>query len=275
MRLLKTIRSLTTFLLVLALFVLFIFPFALILINSFKTRLKVVSDPLSLPAEFNFDNYASAIRKMDFFHALGNSLLVTVVSVALIILTAAMLAYYLVRWKSKFSSGVLMALVASMIVPFQSLMIPFVTIYGELGLLNSKWMLCFYYAGFGIPLATFMYHGFIKGIPKDLELAAFVDGATRIQVFVRVVFPILAPITTTLAILDVLWIWNDFLLPSLVLLSDANRTLPLSTFYFFGKYTSNYSEAMAALVLSIIPIILFYLAMQRHIIKGVMDGAVK
>lgn len=275
MSLLKSARKTIAFLLVAALFVLYIFPFFLILTNSFKTRLKVVSSPLSLPTEFKLDNYVSAIRKMDFLHALGNSLMVTVVSVVVIIVMASMLAYYLVRWKSKFSSGVLMALVASMIVPFQSLMIPFVTIYGQLGLLNSKWMLCFYYLGFGIPLATFMYHGFIKGIPKDLEQAAFVDGASRIQVFTRVIFPILAPITTTIAILDVLWIWNDFLLPSLVLLSESNRTLPLSTFYFFGKYTSNYSEAMAALVLSIIPIILFYLAMQRHIIKGVMDGAVK
>lgn len=275
MRLRKNVGNVLLFVLLIVLFVLFIFPFVLILINSFKTRLKVVSSPLSMPESWNFDNYSSAIRKMDFLHALGNSLFVTVVSVSVIILMASMLAYYLVRWKSKFSSIALMALVASMIVPFQSIMIPFVTIFGQLELLNSRWMLCFYYVGFGIPLAAFMYHGFIKGIPKDLEQAAYVDGATRVQVYVRVVFPILAPITTTLAILDVLWIWNDFLLPSLVLLSDSTRTLPLSTFYFFGKYTSNYSEAMAALVLSIIPIIIFYLVMQRQIIKGVMEGSVK
>lgn len=263
------------FLVVAVLFLMFVFPFWLIIINSFKTRLEVVSKPLSLPNHFNFDNYVSAINKMNFLHALGNSLLITTVSVVLIILLTSMLAYYLVRWKSRFSSITLMVLVASMIVPFQAIMIPFVTIYGQLGLLNSQWMLCFYYLGFGTPLAAFMYHGFIKGIPKDLEQAAYVDGATRIQVFIRIVFPILAPITTTIAILDVLWIWNDFLLPSLVLLGETNRTLPLSTFYFFGKYTSNYSEAMAALVLSIIPIMLFYLVVQRQIIKGVMDGAVK
>ncbi|WP_270166590.1 carbohydrate ABC transporter permease [Paenibacillus sp. SYP-B4298] len=253
----------------------YIFPFLLIVINAFKTRLKVVSHPLSLPESLSWDNFASAMSKMNFAHALGNSLLITIVSVVLIVALSSMLAYYLVRWKTRTNGIILMALVASMIVPFQALMIPFVTIYGQFGLLNSKWMLCFYYLGFGLSLAAFMYHGFIKGIPKDLEQAAYVDGASRLQVFARIIFPILAPITTTIAILDVLWIWNDFLLPSLVLLTEENRTLPLSTFYFFGKYTSNYSEAMAALVLSIIPIIIFYLAMQRQIIKGVIDGAVK
>lgn len=275
MTLLQNTRKTVSFLLLSVMFVLYIVPFFLILLNSSKERLGVISSPLSLPEQFNLSSYINAFREMNFLSGFGNSLLITGVSVVLIIVFSSSLAYYLVRWKSRTNNVILLTLVASMIVPFQALMIPFVTIYGGLGMLNSPWSLCFFYLGFGVSLATFMYHGFVKGVPKDLEQAAFVDGATRLQVFTRVVFPILAPITTTIAILDVLWIWNDFLLPSLVLVSQDHRTLPLSTFYFFGTYTSNYNEAMAALVLSIIPIIAFYLAMQKKIINGVMEGAVK
>ncbi|AJY75941.1 carbohydrate ABC transporter permease [Paenibacillus beijingensis] len=275
MTLVQNTRKTVLFLLLSVMFVLYIVPFLLILLNSSKERLNVISSPLSLPAQFNLDSYINAFREMNFLSGFANSLLITVVSVVLIIVFSSTLAYYLVRWKSRTNNVILLTLVASMIVPFQALMIPFVTIYGGLNMLNSPWSLCFFYLGFGVSLATFMYHGFVKGVPKDLEQAAFVDGATRLQVFTRVVFPILAPVTTTIAILDVLWIWNDFLLPSLVLVSQDHRTLPLSTFYFFGTYTSNYNEAMAALVLSIIPIIAFYLAMQKKIINGVMEGAVK
>ena len=168
-----------------------------------------------------------------------------------------------------------MALVASMIIPFQSVMIPFVTVFGNLGLLNSRGMLIYFYLGFGISMATFMFHGFIKSIPVELEEAAIVDGANRFQVFFKVVLPMLKPTTATIAILDVLWIWNDFLLPSLVLVNDNVRTLPLSTFYFFGKYTADYSVAMAALVLVLIPVLVFYFVMQKKIIAGVVDGAIK
>lgn len=257
------------------LFLFFVFPLFVVIINSFKGRMEILDNPLSLPDSWSFANYREAYNTMDFGHALLNSLIVTVLSVVVIIVFSSMLAYFLVRWKSRWSTLIYFALVASMIIPFQALMIPFVKIYGSLDLLNSKWSLIFFYLGFGLSLATFMYHGFIKNVPKELEEAAMIDGASRIRVFWSVVFPILKPITTTIAILDVLWIWNDFLLPSLVLISDENRTLPLSTFYFFGKYTSEYGLAMAALVLSIIPVIVFYLLMQRQIIKGVMDGAVK
>jgi raffinose/stachyose/melibiose transport system permease protein len=212
---------------------------------------------------------------MNFGSALINSLLVTTISVTVIILCSSMLAYYLVRTNSKLSKVIFMSLVASMIIPFQSLMIPFVTIFGNIGLLNSRGMLIYFYLGFGISMATFMYHGFIKSIPIELEEAAIIDGASQIQVFFKVVFPMLSPTTATIAILDVLWVWNDFLLPSLVLVNDDVRTLPLSTFYFFGKYTANYSVAMAALVLVLLPILIFYFIMQKKIIAGVADGAIK
>lgn len=271
----KSLKSLLLFIISSILFVLYIFPFALIIVNSFKDRLSIVKDPLGLPENWGFDNYVNAFTTMKFASAFINSLIVTTVSVLLIIVFSAMLAYFLVRWKWKMNKFILLLLVASMIIPFQALMIPFVKIYGGLDMLNSKWTLSFFYLGFGVSLATFMFHGFIKNIPIELEEAALIDGASRFQVFWRVVFPILKPITTTIAILDVLWIWNDFLLPSLVLVSDDTRTIPLSTFYFFGKYTSNYGSAMAALVLAIIPVLIFYFIAQKQIIKGVIEGAIK
>ncbi|KIL38430.1 sugar ABC transporter permease [Gordoniibacillus kamchatkensis] len=255
--------------------VVYMFPFVLIVLNSFKSRLNVVANPLGLPKSFSFDNYSGAFKTMSFGTAVVNSLTVTVVSIVLIIVFSSMLAYFLVRWNWKINNFILLMMVCAMIIPFQALMIPFVSIYGKLGVLNSKWALSYFYLGFGLSMATFMYHGFIKGVPLELEEAARIDGASKYRVFWKVVFPLLMPITTTIAILDVLWIWNDFLLPSLILTDKDARTLPLSTFYFFGQYTSDYGSAMAALVLSIVPIIVFYLLMQKHVIKGVMDGAVK
>lgn len=256
-------------------FLLYIFPFLLIIINSFKTRLEVVENPLSLPAAFDFSNFIEAFNTMNYGSAVINSLIITVLSVTVIILFSSMLAYYLVRYDSKVSKIIFMSLVASMIIPFQSVMIPFVTVFGNLGLLNSRGMLIYFYLGFGVSMATFMFHGFIKSIPVELEEAAIIDGANRFQVFFKVVLPMLKPTTATIAILDVLWVWNDFLLPSLVLVNDNVRTLPLSTFYFFGKYTANYSVAMAALVLVLLPVLIFYFIMQKRIIAGVVDGAIK
>jgi raffinose/stachyose/melibiose transport system permease protein len=271
----KSITPLLLFLTASVLFVIYIFPFALVIINSFKDRMEIIKTPMALPKSLNFQNYVEAYNTMDFSSALINSLFVTIVSVLLIIIFSSTLAYFLVRWNWKMNKLILLVLVSSMLIPFQSLMIPFVSIFGSIGLLNSGWALGFFYLGFGVSLATFMYHGFIKGIPLELEEAAIMDGASRLQVFMKVVMPMLKPITTTIAILDVLWIWNDFLLPSLVLVSDETRTIPLSTFYFFGKYTSNYGPAMSALVLAMIPVLIFYFIMQKQIIKGVTEGAIK
>ncbi|MBP1042672.1 carbohydrate ABC transporter permease [Vagococcus sp. BWB3-3] len=256
-------------------FVLYVFPFILILINSFKSRLEVMANPLSLPLNVDFSNFIEAFTTMNYGKAVVNSIIITLVSVSVIVIFSSMLAYFLVRWQWKINKVIFMALVASMIIPFQSVMIPFVTIFGHLNLLNSRGMLIYFYLGFGISMATFMYHGFIKSIPIELEEAAIIDGASRLQVFFKVVMPMLKPTTATIAILDVLWVWNDFLLPSLVLVNDDVRTLPLSTFYFFGKYTANYNVAMAALVLVLMPVLIFYFIMQKKIIAGVVDGAIK
>ena len=161
-----------------------------------------------------------------------------------------------------------------MIVPFQALMIPFVGLFGNLGILNNKFSLIFFYVGFGVAMSTFLYHGFIKNIPLELDEAAAIDGASAMTTFRRIIFPMLSPVTATVAIINALWIWNDYLLPSLVLQQD-DRTLPLRTYVFYGMYTSDYGLAMAGLVISMIPIIGFYFLMQKQIISGVSAGAVK
>ncbi|MNM69921.1 L-arabinose transport system permease protein AraQ [compost metagenome] len=142
-------------------------------------------------------------------------------------------------------------------------------------MLDSKWALIYMYIGFGSSLAVFIYHGFVKGIPAELEEAAMIDGCTRIQTFFRIVFPVLLPTTVTIAILNVLWIWNDFLLPSLVLVNQEERTLPLSTYNFYGTYSVDFGPLMASLVLTILPIIVIYLFAQKYIIQGVMQGSIK
>lgn len=252
-----------------------ILPFFMVLLNSFKGKISIVKDPMGFTGFVGLENYVQALTTMKYFSAVKNSIFITGFSLLFIIVFSSMLAYFLERWQWKINKVLFLVLVASMIIPFQTLMIPLVSIYGKLGILNSMGALVFFYLGFGMAMATFMYHGFLKGISKELEEAAMIDGCTGAGIFWRIVFPNLAPITATITILDLLWIWNDYLLPSLVLVQDYQRTLPLSTFYFFGNYTSEFGFGMAALVMSVLPILGIYLILQKQIIAGVMDGAIK
>jgi raffinose/stachyose/melibiose transport system permease protein len=252
-----------------------LFPFFMVLLNSFKDRISIIRSPTGFSGFSGFSNYINAFKTMKYVGAIKNSLIITVVSLTLIVVFSSMLAYFLERWQYKINKVIFLVLVASMIIPFQTLMIPLVSIYGKTGILNSMGSLCFFYLGFGMSMATFMYHGFIKTIPRELEEAAILDGCSKQKTFWLIVFPNLLPITSTVIILDLLWIWNDYLLPSLVLIRDNQRTLPLSTFYFFGNYTSEFGYGMAALIMSIIPILVLYMVLQKQIIRGVIDGAGK
>lgn len=257
------------------LFIVYLAPIFFALINSFKPSNNIIANPLSIISHSSIKNYIVAAEKMSFIRSFGNSLLITVLSVGLIILTASMAAYLFCRKDWKINIFMFYAMVAAMILPFQALMIPLVSIYGgKLNILN-KWTLIYMYIGFGAPLAVFMYHGFIKGIPTELDEAGKIDGATNLQVFTKIVWPILKPITLTITILDVLWIWNDFLLPSLILIDAKERTLPLSTFYFYGTYSVDLGLMMAGLILTIIPVIILYLFLQKYILEGVVQGAIK
>lgn len=250
------------------------FPFFLVLLNSVKAKRDIRNNPVALPEEWVWANYVEAWEKLEYFQSLTNSVVITVSSVIAIVVTSSMLAYYLARTRTRFSSMTFLILVASMIVPFQALMIPFVGLFGNWGMLNSRTALVFFYVGFGVALSTFLYHGFISNIPYELDEAASIDGANDFTIFRKIIFPMLSPVTATVAIVNGLWIWNDFLLPSLVL-QQEKRTIPLRTYVFYGTYTSDYGLAMAGLVLSVTPIILFYFFMQKQIISGVSAGAVK
>lgn len=263
------------FLVVLFIASLYIFPFAIVVINSFKKTGEVILNPLTLPKEFRISNYQEAAQRMRYFRSFFNTSVITLFSISAIVIFSSMTAYIFARKKWPINKILFGIMVASMIIPFQAIMIPLVKIYGSMNMLNNMWTLIYMYLGFGTAFAVFLYHGFIKNIPFELEEAALVDGASIFQTFWRIVFPLLKPVTITLIILDALWIWNDFLLPSLILISAEKRTLQLSTFYFYGTFTSNYGLAMAALMLTILPIIVVSLFMQKYIIAGIIKGAIK
>ena len=249
-------------------------PFFLVFVNSVKSYDEIVENPLALPIVFTWDNFAKALELMNYWQALTNSLIITVFSVGTLVIISSMLAYYLQRNKNKFTKVTFLILVASMIVPFQALMIPFIALFAPYVSINTQASLIFFYMGFGVAMSTFLYHGFISNIPMELDEAASIDGASDFTIFWRIIFPMLKPVTATVAIVNALWIWNDYLLPALIL-TEETRTLPLSTYSFYTLYTVEYGYVMAGLLLAVIPIIAFYLFLQRQFISGISSGAVK
>ncbi|WP_026486893.1 carbohydrate ABC transporter permease [Caldanaerobius polysaccharolyticus] len=259
-----------------------IFPVYIMLVNSFKDRREIFTNELSLPSKLDFTFYLQAIQKMDFFNAFKNSLIITICSVILIIILSSMAAWVLVRDKSAISNIIFYTFVATILIPFQSVMIPLVQYLnkwqlfgGNFSLINTRYGLIFMNIGFGLSMSIFLFHGFIKNVPVEMEEAATIDGCNKLQLFWRIVFPNLKPIIITVAILNIISLWNDYLLPSLVLQSPELRTIPLSTFFFFGEFTIEWNLALAGLVVTIIPVIIFYLFAQKYIIKGVIAGAIK
>lgn len=266
----------TIVLLVLA--VLFMVPIFLVLLNSFKSRFFISQEPFAFPNEETFvglENYVKGLTSSGFFNAFLRSVFITVASVVLIVVCTAMISWFLVRVKNKFTKILYYGFVFSMIVPFQMVMFTMTYIVGILDL-NTVVGIVFVYLGFGSGLSVFMLSGFIKSIPLEIEEAATIDGCNPLQTFFRVVFPILKPTAITVAILNAMWIWNDYLLPYLVLGTD-DKTVPVAIqIAMQGAYGStDMGGFMAMLVLAIIPIIIFYVACQKHIIKGVIAGAVK
>ena len=261
-------------------FIAYMFPFVMVVINSLKEKRDIIKSPFSwlfTIKGLSFDNFVKAFTQMDFLNAFKNSLIVTVCSTVLVTLLAAMLAYYIVRHNNKISKITFALMVASMIIPFQAIMIPLVSIYGgTLNVLNHRITLIFMHTGFSMAMSVFMFHGFIKGnIPIALEEAAYIDGCTHAQTFFKIVLPLLKPIISTMVILNSLAFWNDYLLPSLVLTDKELLTLPLSTYSFYGTYSADYGTIMAGLLLCVIPILILYVILQKQIIGGVVSGAVK
>lgn len=248
-------------------------PFYLMIVNAFKSKKEIFLDVLSTPSELNFENFIEAFEELNFLNSLFYSVLITVVSIVIIVFFASMAGYALSRNKSRLSSVLLLMFVAAMLIPFQSVMIPLVSIFGKVDMLNPAGLI-FMYLGFGSSLSIFLYHGAMTGISVSLDEAATIDGANKFQIFVKIILPLLKPISVTVAILNTIWIWNDFLLPSLVLSQDA-ATIPLRMFFFFGQYTKQWHLALAGLTLAIIPVIVGYFFAQKQIIEGVSEGATK
>ena len=267
------------FLILSILVVVFLAPILFVLINSFKGKLYISNEPFALPNATTFAglrNYFTGIEKTGFFSAFGWSVFVTVCSVLAILFFTSMTAYYLTRVKNTITQILYYMFVFSMIVPFQMVMFTMSKI-ANVSRLNNPPGLILLYLGFGSGLAIFMFCGFIKSIPLEIEEAAMIDGCNPIQNFFGVVWPILKPTAITVAILNAMWIWNDYLLPYLVIgLSTPYKTIPVAVQYLVGSYGSKDMGAMMALlVLSVIPIVVFYLLCQKYIIEGVVAGAVK
>lgn len=254
---------------------LFLVPFYFLFVNSVKTFADLLTNAASLPQSFEWANYSRAFDITKFPTAFMNSVVITVVSNLFLVLISGMAAYKMVRRNSRFNRILFVLFVAAMVVPFQSIMIPLVKVTSTLGLMNSIPGLIICYLGFGVPMSVFLFHGFVKSIPLEIEEAATVDGSNGYGVFFRVVLPLMKPMLVTVFILNTLWIWNDYLLPSLILQSPDLRTIPIATFAFFGQYTKQWDLALPALVMGVLPIIVFFLFMQKYIIEGITQGAVK
>ncbi len=275
----KTAGNGILFLILCILVVVFLAPIFFVLVNSFKGKLYISKDPFALPDETTFagmNNYVNGVEKTNFFSAFGWSAFITVFSVLAILFFTSMTAYYLVRVKNQFTNLLYYMFVFSMIVPFQMVMFTMSKLANSTNLNNPPGMVVLY-LGFGAGLAVFMFCGFIKSIPLEIEEAAMIDGCNPLQTFFKVVMPILKPTAITVAILNAMWIWNDYLLPYLVIgLSTRYKTIPVAVQYLIGSYgAKDMGAMMALLVLSVIPIIVFYLACQKYIIEGVVAGAVK
>ena len=273
----RKILNIIFFLLLCAFAAAFIFPVAVILINSFKAKFSISQSPFTIPTGNDFvglSNYTAGIRSTGFPSAFGWSLFITLFSIAAIIIFTSMCAWYIVRVKTAYTSVLYYALVFSMIVPFQMVMFTMSKTANVLHLDNPLGIILIYF-GFGAGLSVFMFTGFIKTVPLGIEEAATIDGCSPFETFWLVVFPILKPTAITVAILNSMWIWNDYLLPYLVIGGDY-RTIPIAVQYLKGGYGSvDMGALMAMLVLSVIPVIVFYLSSQKYIIKGVAAGAVK
>lgn len=260
---------LTTCMIIFALF--FVYPLVFVVINSFRPNADIIINPTGLPVKMFIGNYVQAWTQMKFPKVFLNTLLVTVLGTGGIIVTSAMSAYALARSKTKIS-GIIYGLFAfSLVIPFQIIMVPIGVLAADLHLMSVPGLIPMYW-GLGCPTAIFMFHGFVKSVPLELEESASIDGAEKFYIFFKIVFPLLKTIIATVAVIDALWIWNDFLLPLIV---AKQGTIQLAQMRFNGQFMKEYGPMCASLTISSIPIIAFYLGLQKYIIKGIAAGAVK
>ncbi len=257
---------------------LILFPLLFLLINSFKSNNEIIASPIALPETWTLAYMINAAQEIDFFHSIGVTFMVTFCSLVLIILTSSLAAWAMVRSKTAFANVLFMCFTAAMLVPFQSLMYPLLNVFDHLGLKNLPGLVIMY-GGFGLSMSVFLYHGFIKSVPASLEEAALIDGANLFQMFFYVVFPLMKGTTVTVIVLNGMWIWNDYLLPFLAIGNREGATTLTLELYFAkltsGQYGNPWELIFPAVFITIIPIILVYIFLQKYIVSGVAEGAVK
>ena len=254
----------------------YLYPLFLVVINSMKSFSEIMANVVALPSRLNGENFVNAFILMRYPNLFLNTLLVTTIGTTGVVLLSSIAGYRLSRTRTRLSWVIFLLCVAPMMIPFHSFMIALVKVTRTLHLTNSTWGLGIIYWGLGAPLSLFMYHGFVKTVPRELDDCAFIDGCRPFRAFFQVIFPLLQPVTVSVVVINAMWMWNDFLLPLLVL-SGAKKsmTLQLAAYNFFGQYKIEWQNAMAGVLLTVTPAIIFYLLLQRHIIKGMVAGAVK
>lgn len=269
--------KITTYIVLIVVAMYTIFPICFLLINSFKGQADIINRPMGLPSHWNFEYIINAMKEIHFVRSILITAFITIVAVTILVIISSLFAWVMVRNKTKLSSTVFLIFTAAMLVPFQSVMYPLLSLFERIGLKNVFGLIIMY-CGFGLSLSVFLYHGFIKSIPKSIEEAAFIDGANIFQVYFKVVFPLLKSTTITVIILNAMWIWNDYLLPFLVIGNSKTKTLTLELYFakmVSGQYGDPWELIFPAVLVSIIPIITIYICLQKHIVKGVAAGAVK
>ena len=259
----------------LAVGIVFVSPLYLVFVNSVKTVREIYLSPLGLPVEISWNNFGRVMEKIDFGQALKNSLFFVVFGVAGLLVICSMAAYRLARHRTRVNKFVYLLLVSSILVPFQTVMIPLIKIIASIGLYNTRIGVLLAYYGYGIPFAVFLFYGFMSSIPREIEEAALIDGGSLFQVYRCIILPLLKPICVTVAVLDVLWIYNDFLLPFVLISDNELRTLPLVMYTFFTAYERPWDLAMASLTMVLTPAIIMFVILQKQITGGIVSGAVK
>lgn len=268
-------RKIAVFVIILVVAVIFLFPLYVAALMSMKTAKQTFDSFYALPSSFDFSNYLHAWEKSKFPIALTNSLMITGISVVLIVLVSALAGYSIARRNKAFYNIVFLLFLSGMMVPFQVTMLPLYKLGKTLHMLNTYWGIILIYGGFGIQMGVLFYTAFIRQISREIEEAAQIDGCSTPGIFFRIILPLLKPVTATVVVLNALYIWNDFLLPLLYLQDSHLRTIPLQQYFFFGQYSSDLNLAFAYAVMGMIPVISFFLLMQKFIIKGIAAGAVK
>lgn len=259
----------------LAVGIVFVSPLYMVFVNSVKTVREIYLSPLGLPVEISWNNFGRVMEKIDFGQALKNSLFFVVFGVAGLLVICSMAAYRLARHRTRVNKFVYLLLVSSILVPFQTVMIPLIKIIASIGLYNTRIGVLLAYYGYGIPFAVFLFYGFLSSIPREIEEAALIDGGSLFQVYRCIILPLLKPICVTVAVLDVLWIYNDFLLPFVLISDNELRTLPLVMYTFFTAYERPWDLAMASLTMVLTPAIIMFVILQKQITGGIVSGAVK